>query len=79
MKTQLLKRYNLALLFVFIGIAGMIAIVNVKAIGAQVTTDSIILANLILGVVYFLAVFGWVQDMRWDAKREEELREKGGS
>lgn len=79
MKTQLLKRYNLALLFVFIGIAGMIALVNVKAIGAQVTTDSIILANLILGVVYFLAVLGWIQDMKWDAKREEELREKGDS
>ena len=79
MKTQLLKRYNLALLFVFVMIAGMITIVNVKAIEANITTDSIILANLILGVVYFLAVFGWVQDMWWDAKREEELREKGDS
>lgn len=77
MKTQLLKRYNLALLFVFVMIAGMITIVNVKAIEANITTDSIILANLILGVVYFLAVFGWVQDMRWDAQIEKELREKG--
>lgn len=79
MKTQLLKRYNLALLFVFVMIAGMITIVNVKAIEANITTDSIILANLILGVAYFLAVFGWVQDMRWDAQREKELREKGDS
>lgn len=79
MKTQLLKRYNLALLFVFVMIAGMITIVNVKAIEVNITTDSIILANLILGVVYFLAVFGWVQDMWWDAKIEKELREKGDS
>lgn len=83
MKTQILKKHNLIVLAVFIALGIAIAIIMYKMVntsdGSAVTRDSIFLVSFIFGATYFLAAFGWVQDMRWDAKREKELLREGDS
>ena len=79
MKTQILKTRNLIVAGALILILGFIIAVNILAVKDNVTTDALVLFNLVFGVLFFLATFGWVQDMRWDAKREKELLREGDS
>lgn len=79
MKTQILKKHNLIVAGALILILGFIIAVNILAVKDNVTTDAIVLCNLVLGGLFLLATFGWVQDMRWDAKREKELLREGDS
>ena len=79
MKTQILKKHNLIVAGALILIFGFIIAVNILAVKDNVTTDAIVLFNLVLDGLFLLATFGWVQDMRWDAKREKELLREGDS
>ena len=79
MKTQILKKHNLIVATALFLILGFIVAVNILAVKDNVTIDAMVLFNLVLGILFLLATFGWVQDMRWDAKREKELLREGGS
>lgn len=72
MKTQILKKRNLIVATALFLILGAIVAVNILAAKDNVTIDAIVLFNLLLGGMFALATFGWIQDMRWDAKYDKE-------
>ena len=79
MKTQILKKHNLIVAIALFLILGTIVTINILATKDNVTIEAMVLFNLLLGGMFLLATFGWVQDMRWDAKREKELLREGDS
>ena len=72
MKSQIKKKSNIIVLIVFTVLGIVITTILYKMVQAHVTRDSIFLVSFIFGTSYFLAVFGWIQDMRTDSRIEKQ-------